>query len=410
MHPNRAGVLEGLQFSPDGRRIIAGDYPGGVVMVWDAATAKQLTTIETGYGYRGTARYFFLSPDWQTLYVPRPGKRNFERVEQGSKQQYRRQFNGDVAAWDLATGHLKQTFQHQPPRYLLGMELSPDQRRFVTFEQLPGTSEGSPKQSVSLWDARTGTYRSLPDGLEADGRLSPDGQTLALSASDGNGYNRAVKLFDMTTGQEKLSLPIRDKNAWCSVSAFSPDSRVMVGVSQVFERPKKWDSFQCCLKWWDAATGRELTSFAGEKNEGLSAYFSPDGQTLVVTNWQGKKAQLLLFQVANRQLTKTILLGEKAQGQRLIMRLPAFSADSKWLAVITQAFPDTRSASEPDVHDVPQPRIHLIDVTRGTIQETLISPPSFAASACFSPDGRTLAIGGHGKVLLWDLTNPPRLT
>jgi hypothetical protein len=46
----------------------------------------------------------------------------------------------------------------------------------------------------------------------------------------------------------------------------------------------------------------------------------------------------------------------------------------------------------------------LIDVAAGEIRETLIAPPGFAGTPCFSPDGKTLATSGLGKVHLWDLS------
>ena len=69
IHPNRGSVLAGLRFSADGKRLIAGDYPGGVVVVWEVAGGKQLTSVETGYGYRNGAEYFSVAPDWKSLYV-----------------------------------------------------------------------------------------------------------------------------------------------------------------------------------------------------------------------------------------------------------------------------------------------------------------------------------------------------
>ena len=60
-----------------------------------------MRTIETGYGYRSSADYFFLSPDWRTLYVSRI-KRNFGTVEQNGKRLIHREFESDVRAWDLA--------------------------------------------------------------------------------------------------------------------------------------------------------------------------------------------------------------------------------------------------------------------------------------------------------------------
>src|SRR5262249_52279509 len=103
IHPNPTATLEGRRSPPAGRRTIAGDYPGGVVVVWDAETGKELTQIETGYGYRGSSDYFFLTPDWRTVFVSRE-KSKSTRVEKEGKKLIRWEFDGDVRAWGLATG------------------------------------------------------------------------------------------------------------------------------------------------------------------------------------------------------------------------------------------------------------------------------------------------------------------
>jgi WD40 repeat protein len=406
IHPNRTSVLEGIRFSADGKRLIAGDYPGGVVVVWDVVSGRQLTTIETGYGYRGSLDYFFLTPDWRTLLVARMGKRKYERLEEQGKPKIRWTFNGDVRAWDLASGQVVRTYQHQPPRGMrLGMELSPDGTTFVTFEELPGTYEQQPKRAASLWDAKTGEHRPLPDGLASYGRFSPDGRSLAIASEDSDGYAQAIKLIDVATGHEKRSIAITQKYAWAGISAFSPDCRLMVGNVQRFEGLRKWDKSQSSFRWWDAATGREVASFAADQNTAFTwPRFSPDGTLLAVTDWQGEKAKLVLFRVPERKLTRTIVLGEKGKGERLITMAPVFRPDGKQVAVISQAIPDS-AGREPEAHDVPQARIFLIDVASGAVQERLVAPQGFPRSACYSPDGRTLATGGEGRVLLWDVAN-----
>jgi WD40 repeat protein len=405
IHPNRSSIPMGIRYSPDGQRIIAGDYPGGVVVIWDAATGKQLTSIETGYGYRGSADYFFLSPDWHVLYVSHE-KSKYERVEQDGKRMNRWEFDGDVRAWDLATGSVRQTYKHQPPRNIVGMALTADGGKFVTYDELPGVYERRGKRVLSIWDAARGQYRALPDGLEFAVKLSPDGRMLATTKVDGDGYAQAVKLFDTETGEEKLSIPVAEKNAWVYPSAFSPDGRLLAGDWRVFDEAKKWDKWISALKIWDAATGKELASFPAEKNESYyEPVFSPDGRMLTVDNWLGKETKLLLIRMVDFQVIKRIVLGEKTVGNRLVMRRPAFSPDGKWLAVITQVMSDARSSDVPDVRDVPQPRLHLVDVAAGEIRHTLIMPPGFPANAAFSPDGSMLATGGHGRVLLWDVSD-----
>jgi WD40 repeat protein len=279
------------------------------------------------------------------------------------------------------------------------MFLSPDGSTFITFEALPGITAQSPKRAVSLWDVKTGQFRSLPDNLNGLPVFSPDSQTLAVQVSNEKNRIVALNLFDVPTGREKLSIPITEPDAQrIGFMSFSPNSKVLVGqVRDEIKTGQHW------LKFWDPATGRELASFEGARKEYFVwMAFSREGRTLAVTNTGGEQNRLFLFDVHVRKLVQTIVLGGKAAVCNL-----AFSPNGKWIVVTTQVFPEDRGGCAPEVEDVAQPRIHLVDVAEGVIRETLVAPQGFTAAACFSPDGNTLATGGHGKVLLWDLTVPP---
>src|SRR5207247_516049 len=124
--------------------------------------------------------YFWLTPDWQTLFVAR-GKRKATRVEQDGKRLMRWEFGGDVRAWDMATGQVRKTYRHQPPHNVRHMQLSPDGTKFVTYEEVPGTYERAPKQAASLWDVASGRSLPLLDGMETYGAFSSDSQALAIT-------------------------------------------------------------------------------------------------------------------------------------------------------------------------------------------------------------------------------------
>lgn len=402
IHPNRGGTLHGLRFSPDGKQLIAGDYPGGVVVVWDVASAQQLTTLETGYGLRSSANTFFVSPDWTTVYGSH-GRRKRELVEQDGKRMSRWQFDGDVTAWDLPAGTVRRTYQHQPPRGILHMQLSADGNRFLTFEEVPGTYALGPKQAISVWHAGTGEHRTLAEDTQSFGLFSPDGKRIALTDTSADGYARALKLFDAGAGRELWSVPVADKFAWLDVSAFSPDGRHILGAYSVFPKANQYDNGDSWLKWYDATDGREVAAFAVGKNENVQrCRFSPDGRTLAALfGRRSEKTRLSVFRAADQKLLKSIALGEGTKEERFVAMSPAFSPDGSRLALITQRVP-TRAA-DLDPRDVPQGRVLLIDVAAGEVRETIVLPQGFPRSLAFSPDGKLLATGGLGRVLLWDV-------
>src|SRR5260370_40882704 len=238
---------------------MGGDYPGGVVVIWDAATGKQLMAIETGNGYRRSSEYFFLSQDWKTLYVARE-KRKANRVEKNGKNFIHWEFDGDVRAWDMSTGKLCDTFKHKPPRGIEGMLLSLDGSTIATFEELSGESDPGPKRAASLWDVMTRQWRPLSEALEYWSVYSPDSKILASPVGSPSGWTIAIKLIDVGTAKEKVVIPIAEKNVRVGYIAFSPDGKQLLG--QVRE-----DEGRHWLRFWDATTGQEMASLEGDKKD-----------------------------------------------------------------------------------------------------------------------------------------------
>jgi WD40 repeat protein len=403
IHPGKAGTVHGVRYSPDGRRIVGMDDATHAIVVWAVASGRAVTNINTRRDGRVTGDYF-VTPDYETVFAAGT-RRDYEPLEQNGKQLIRWSFDGDVRAWDVATGQLRRTYQHQPPRNVQAIQLSRDGAKFVAFEEVPGTYEGRPKQVAGIWDVRTGEYRPLPDGLQSyGGQFSPDGRTFVVGAGGEDGYTKAIKLIDLCTGKERRSIHIPDPHAHVFLSDLSPDGKIVVGHFRAFAEANKFDTIRTSWKWWDVADGHEVASFAAQKNDDFSgARFSPDGRTIAASHWQGDQTTMRLYRTDEKRLDRTIVLGPKTSEGPLLVRERVFSPDSKWLAVIAQRFPDNLGR-DPDPRDLPQPRIHLIEVATGEVRETLVAPQSLMWSAAFSPDGRTLATGGHGKVLLWDVS------
>jgi WD40 repeat protein len=235
--------------------------------------------------------------------------------------------------------------------------------------------------------------------------FSPDSRTIAIEEHGDELHTAAVKLFDVATGNVIRLLPITDRFAAVGGIHFSPNGELLVTTHKAFPREYDWKEWTDHLRFWDLKTGLEVWSFDLEEKEmGFgSLVVSPDGRTLAATLWHGAKSQVFLFAAGEKRLAHTVTLGEKA-----ITRDPVFSPDGRWIAVVTQVFPEeVENDREPSPEDVPQPRIHFVEVGTGLVRETLVAPQGFATSLCFSPDGKTLATGGNGSVLLWDLERPP---
>lgn len=120
---------------------------------------------------------------------------------------------------------------------------------------------------IKLWDATGGQeMRSLKDHSDAIYGLafSPDGKLLASAAAD-----RAVKVWDVATGQRLYSLG--EATDWLYTVAWSPDGN-RLAAGGVDKSIRVWEA--------TAAAGRIVQSAFGHEKPILRLVYSHDGQTL----------------------------------------------------------------------------------------------------------------------------------
>lgn len=407
IHPQQENFLCGLRFSPDGKQIVAGDYPAGVVQIWDVETGKQLRSFETSYDRQYGLDYFAVSPDWQKIYALRR-QRKLSRFERDGKKMLHQEYTGEVREWDLRTGEQLDSFKHDPPRGIATMRLSPNGAMLLTGEYLTCDSDSDEQSSGSLRYLDSKSYRTLPKRTEFYGIFSPDSAALAVGVFDKD-YVTAIKIFDPAAFTEKAAIPVLEKNAWVYLKTFSADGRKLIGTIQAFTASDRSTS-QSALKVWDTQSGKELVSISADE-AGMSFTehsLSPDGRLLAVANWRSAQPCVYVLDLEGNTLAARIDLGPPAdEASEVTVRDVQFSPDGKWIAASTQRYPKPENGVDVSAADFEQTRVYLVEVASRLIRETIVSPPGNGGELSFSPDGKTLATTGLGSVHLWDLSTPP---
>ncbi|MEO7599142.1 MAG: hypothetical protein ABIV50_09445, partial [Opitutus sp.] len=179
---------QGVNFSPDGRRLAA-SFLLGAPVIWDVATSKPATGTFEAKPERtfSSAQY---SPDGTQIVTS--------------------DFRGEARLWNAATGAPLSPLIHTTDM-LYSATFAADGRYFATRSPV----------EVRIWDAKTAALVGEPITLPGSGtflRFSADGRRFTVDSTDGN-----ARVFDVRTAQLFAEPMNHEAAGGVYAGSFSPD-------------------------------------------------------------------------------------------------------------------------------------------------------------------------------------------
>jgi serine/threonine-protein kinase len=287
-------------------------------------------------------------------------------------------YDNAVRVWNVATGKEEATLRTQGnPVFAVAFRAD---GRLVSFS--PAFNK---PPEVMLWDLGTNEGQSLLNGVAAwpsATALSSDGLALATAVWKQNATGRAggVKLWDLSTGKERATLP---DPAPIRVLAWSRDGETLATSSG--NTIKLWDAVAAKPRAGAWSGGRSPKP--GHQRPVTHLAFAPDGETLASASvvWQDNAAtgEIKLWDIAAGKERKPFTL----RGQISAL---AFSPDGNTLAV--------------GHGQTGEGKIALWDLPAAKHRVTLAGHAGPITCLAFTADGRTLASGSADQsVRLWDV-------
>lgn len=341
-----------LAFSPDGRLLASGGggEDGQRVILWDVVKGVEVRHLP---GRRDTVFALVFSSDGKTL------------AEGGG--------DGTIRMYDVATGKERRSIRagHRDVTSYLGS--------LAFLRGGKAIISGGYKSTIQLWDAVTGEKLSLfANQIEGPCAVSADEKHLATWSDS------AIRLWDMATGKETVSLP----GHWSSVRAAAvtdtEEGKTLIS-SEVSRNP----GFALCF--WDLATGKQLRRTVSLPEPGQIMRFSPDAAALAATGEHSADSSVRLWDVKSGKRLHTLAHDlQQFEGVTAV----AFAPDGRTLATATGfAAGDMEKANY---------AIHLWDPAAGRELRRWPAHKNTIFDLCFSRDGRLLISASWDRTLcIW---------
>lgn len=381
------GPWAGVSFSPDGRSLISiGEMSTNTV--WDVPSGQPRHLLLSGpmpaLAFHPNNRWLaFVALDNKTIQlwdaingreVRKLHGHNTEvlalRFIGDGSQLASMAFDGTLKLWETDTGRELKSMQLER---VAGAMFSQDARLLVT--KTPG------EFTTKLWMVSNGrllrvlsasTNMDHVMALSADGTLLADAGDRYESSGRSSGLveTNAIRIYDVSTGEERHRIPLTSKDYMLESLAFSPDGRwlAMAGYSDI--------------RLWEVDTGRQGFEFAfGSLQKALT--FSPDGQWLVVSSQTG-------VTLCNIAVPQKLPDGNTV----LVLR----TDDANGILALTFSSDDRRIATAGG-----DGKVRVWDVISKGVVRTLPGKLGLATSVRFSHNGKLLAGYDFGNTMtLWN--------
>ena len=255
---------------------------------------------------------------------------------------------------------------------VLNIQSKPDLRNRAGNDTIPGknsndglstgtkTMENNLTQDTAQWNLPEDAKARLGKGKITEIQYSPDGKFLAVAGGIG------IWLYDTTTHQEIALLT--EHTSEVDSFAFAPAGHIIASGS--VDGP---------ITLWNRRTGA-LTTLTGHTDIVWCVVFSPDGKTLASDSRDGTTR---LWNVITGEQKYTLTKDTKRAN------MLSFTPDGETLVSVSW-----------------ENQISLWNSSTGEEKKTFAMHPDCSpAGTAFSPDGKTLAIGGddNGSIYLYDV-------
>jgi WD40 repeat protein len=182
--------------------------------------------------------------------------------------------NGEVRAWDVASGHRALTVQHGGK--ITALAFSPTDGLIATAGE-DGT--------VRLWELPSGSLRATwtAHSIVPCLTFAPDGRTLAVS---GARHTLDIGLWSAATGQQHGWLPARGSvlpPAHAATTSLPSGEASEAVIALAFSSDGSTLAASCLdgvIRLWDMASGNQRPSFSGHVGAVRWLAFAPDGRAL----------------------------------------------------------------------------------------------------------------------------------